>query len=585
MNAARTVTANFTAARLTVAKKGTGTGTVTSVASPQNGTSGNISCGTTCFSNNAKDTVVTLTAVPDANSNFLSWVGCTSVSGVTCTVTMTTAARTVTATFNSVTITVARNGAGTGTVVGTDPGATIDCGTTCTQKFPTGTVVHLQANNTDPTSAFTAWSGCTSPSGNLCAVQATSNRTVTATFASNLLRVTLSRVGGADGTLTGVGNGIDCGLSCQAGFPPNAQAMVTATPAQGSVFTKWTGCTSVNGATCTVTMNTAKTATATFTSVALRVNITGFGSVTSDVPGVDCLQSCTGQFVPNAVVKVTATAPSTSGFTSWTGCASVQGNVCTVTMNVAKTVTATFTSRRLSVTKTSVGGGSGTVTGPAFACGQVCFGDFPPDTQVTVTAIPDGNSGFGGWKGCTSTSGLGGVDCNVTMTAAKTVTATFSKFTLTVTRSGNGSVVSTPSGITCPSICTASFAAGQSVTLTATPGANQGVIFTGCATVQGNTCTVTMSQARTVTAAFASFTLTVKKAGAGTGTITSDTGGISCSPTCSAAYPAGTTVTLTATPALGSSLSSFAGCTPGAANTCTVVMTSAKTVTATFQTP
>ena len=139
------------------------------VANPANGTSVNINCGTTCFNNNAKDTVVTLTAVPDADSNFLSWVGCTSAAGPTCTVTMTTAARTVTATFNSVTITVARNGAGTGTVVGTDPGATIDCGTTCTQKFPTGTVVHLQANNTDPTSAFTAWSGCTSPSGNLCA--------------------------------------------------------------------------------------------------------------------------------------------------------------------------------------------------------------------------------------------------------------------------------------------------------------------------------------------------------------------------------------------------------------------------------
>jgi len=50
-------------------------------------------------------------------------------------------------------------------------------------------------------------------------------------------------------------------------------------------------------------------------------------------------------------------------------------------------------------------------------------------------------------------------------------------------------------------------------------------------------------------------------------------------------YNPGTTVTLTATPAAGSSLTSFAGCTPGANNTCTVVMTSVKTVTATFQTP
>jgi Divergent InlB B-repeat domain len=91
--------------------------------------------------------------------------------------------------------------------------------------------------------------------------------------------------------------------------------------------------------------------------------------------------------------------------------------------------------------------------------------------------------------------------------------------------------------------------------------------------------------ARTVTVVFASFTLTVKKTGVGTGSITSDVGGINCSPTCSAAYPAGTTVTLTATPAAGSSFVSFTGCTAGPGNTCTVVMTSAKTVSAAFQVP
>src|SRR5258705_6382761 len=204
-------------------------------------------------------------------------------------------------------------------------------------------------------------------------------------------------------------------------------------------------------------------------------------------------------------------------------------------MSAARTATARFTSRRLTVTKTSVGGGSGTVTGRAFSCGQVCFQDFPPNTQVTITAIPDSDAGFGGWKGCASTSGPGGVDCNVTMTAAKTVTATFSKFTLTISRSGNGSVASVPSGIACPSICSASFAAGQSVTLTATPGAGLGVTFTGCGSVAGNDCTVSMTQARTVTLTFAKVNLTVRKAGAGTGTTTSDTGGISCSPTCSVA--------------------------------------------------
>ena len=587
MSADRTATASFTTNRLTVSKVGTGTGTVTSAANPVNGTNTNINCGTTCVSNNGQNTTVTLTAVPDSDSSFTSWTGCSPTNNPTCTVTMTatSSARTVTANFSSVTLKVARNGTGTGTVVGTDPGALINCGTTCSQKFPQGTVVHLQANNTDPSSAFTSWVGCTSPSGNVCTVTMSAAKTVTATFNSNLLKVTLSRVGGATGTVTGVGNPIDCGQLCQAGFPPNTPAVVRATPAAGSVFTKWTGCTSVAGPDCTVTMNTAKTATVTFTSVALRVNITGAGTVVSNPAGVSCTQSCTGQFEPGTTVELTPTPSASSAFTSWAGCASTNGNVCTVTMSAARTVTATFTSRRLTVTKVSVGGGAGTVDGPGFSCGQVCFQDFPPNTPVTVTATPEAGSGFGGWKGCASTSGTGGVECNVTMNAAKTVTATFSKFKLTVSRSGSGTVTSGGNEIVCPSVCAASFAAGQTVVLTAAPGTNLGVVFTGCASVAGNQCTVTMSQARTVTVVFASYTLTVRKTGVGTGTITSDVGGINCTGTCSTPFPAGTTVTLTATPAAGSSFTSFTGCTPLAANTCTVVMTAAKSVSAAFQVP
>jgi hypothetical protein len=72
-------------------------------------------------------------------------------------------------------------------------------------------------------------------------------------------------------------------------------------------------------------------------------------------------------------VQLTPTPSASSAFTSWAGCASTNGSVCTVTMSAARTVTATFASRRLTVTKVSVGGGAGTVDGPGFSCGQVCF--------------------------------------------------------------------------------------------------------------------------------------------------------------------------------------------------------------------
>jgi hypothetical protein len=581
MSSTRTVSANFSTAKLTIVKVGTGSGTVIGTAPA--GTSAAINCGAVCVSNNVAGTMLTLTALPGSDSAFTSWSGCNAVAGANCSVTL-AAARTVTANFTSVTLTVAR--AGTGTVIGTDPGATINCGTTCTQKFPAGTMVHLQASNTDPHSGFTAWSGCTSTNGSTCTVLMSATRTVTAVFVSNPLMVAIAGVGGGTGTVTGVGNDIACGATCKTGLPPNTVATLTATPAQGALFTRWAGCTSTNGSTCTVLMNTARTVTAVFTSVTLTVGITGSGQVTSDVPGVNCSSSCTGRFVPNTTVVLTATPSSTSGFTAWTGCASTNGSTCTVLMNVARSVTATFTSRRLTVVKSSVNGGFGTVEGPAFTCGAVCFQDFPPNTQVTVTATPDGISGFRGWTGCASVSGPGNTSCTVTMSAAKTVTATFARFGLTVTKTGIGTVQDTTLAINCGTLCAAAFAAGTTVTLTATPGPGQALVgFTGCATVVGNNCSVVMTQARAVAVRFAAFTLTVTKLGAGTGTITSDVPGINCRPDCSESYPAGTTVTLTANPAVGSSFTAFTGCTPTGPTTCTVVMSAARSVTGTFTSP
>ncbi len=76
---------------------------------------------------------------------------------------------------------------------------------------------------------------------------------------------------------------------------------------------------------------------------------------------------------------------------------------------------------------------------------------------------------------------------------------------LTVTRGGTGSgvVTSSPSGISCPSICSANFTVGTTVTLTAA--ANAGSVFstwTGCDSTSGNICVVTMNAARQVTANF-----------------------------------------------------------------------------------
>jgi len=77
------------------------------------------------------------------------------------------------------------------------------------------------------------------------------------------------------------------------------------------------------------------------------------------------------------------------------------------------------------------------------------------------------------------------------------------------------------------------------------------------------------------------YTLTVLKAGTGTGTVTSSPAGISCGGNCSVSYDSGTSVTLTANPG---TYSTFTGWTGGGCSTgtCDITMTADTTVTATF---
>ena len=161
-------------------------------------------------------------------------------------------------------------------------------------------------------------------------------------------------------------------------------------------------------------------------------------------------------------------------------------------------------------------------------------------------------------------------------------------FALTTSKSGTGTITSNPAGINCGSTCTYSFTSGELVTLTATPGS--GYTFsnwTGACTGTG-TCSVTMSQIRSVTATFAvvpqlpsSYSLTVSRTGTGNGAISSAPSGINCGTSCSAAFSSGVTVQLTATPDASSTFAGWSGACTGTTS-CAVTMNEVKTVIATF---
>ncbi len=255
----------------------------------------------------------------------------------------------------------------------------------------------------------------------------------------------------------------------------------------------------------------------------LTITKNGPGRVTSSPAGIDCGSVCSASFLTGRVSGITLTAiPSTGfSFSGWTGCTPlVDPKQCLVIMNTDKTVAARFTPNpTLILVKGGSGRGTVTSTPAGINCDIFCnstFADYTAGTAVTLTASPDSDSTFSGWRGdCT-----GAGNCSVTMGGSiRNVIATFdalpSSFTLAVDKTGTGlgTVTSSPLGIDCGADCTVDYIRDSSVTLIAAPAG--GSVFQGWSgPCSGkDTCTVTMSTARNVTATFAiptpkSFTVT-----------------------------------------------------------------------------
>lgn len=72
---------------------------------------------------------------------------------------------------------------------------------------------------------------------------------------------------------------------------------------------------------------------------------TGDGIVTCNPPGIDCGTKCseTYPYPPSTTVDLTPVSDANSIFVGWSGCDSLMGDVCRVTMDGSnRTVTATF---------------------------------------------------------------------------------------------------------------------------------------------------------------------------------------------------------------------------------------------------
>jgi hypothetical protein len=635
MSAAKEVTATFTLEThlLSVTKKGTGTGTVTS--SPAG-----INCGSECSAAFNHGTAVTLTGAPGAKTKAVAWSGCDSVNGENkCLVTMSTA-KSVTATFDleptpEFALEITIDGTGSGIVECEVEGGPAEA---CEAKYPEGTEVALLPE-AEPGSEFTGFSGDCTGTGP-CELTMSAAKKVTASFKikkTEVHKLSITETGAGSGKVVSTPEGIDCGSECEAEFEEGSTVKLTATPEAGSEFREWTGACSGATSTCEVTMTEAKTINARFSHARplLTLEKSGYGSVKAKPKGIGCGNTCysaVGQYYNGTVVVLSAKAPLTGGFTSWEGCKVLTQteleSTCEVTMSSAKAVKATFKAaakpivspQTLTLTK-AAGTGYGTVKATGIICEAACtttqvpyYGGVTepkPKAAATVTllAVPAIGSSFAGWEGCESEPEG---KCVVLMSKAQSVTAQFDakpKLALILTKEGYGSVKAKPKGIGCGNTCysgVASLPEGTVVVLSAKAPLTGGFTgWEGCKvltqTELESTCEVTMSSAKAVKATFKAAakpivnpqTLTLTKEGTGTGTVKAT--GLICETACTATEvpyyggvtepkpKAAATVTLLATSTLGSDPVEWSGCESEPEGKCVVLMSKAQSVTATFE--
>ena len=361
----------------------------------------------------------------------------------------------------------------TGTVTSSPAG--ISCTTAkyapvepCSASFAVGTVVTLTAvpgaQNT-----FEGWTGGGCTGVGTCQVTMTEDIEVRPNFVATRYPVTIVAEGNGDGIIEetpGETFGMPR-LACviRNGRPDTEFGTCAATVAYNSVITlifennvsgtnRLAGysseCQTENAAdTCKARITGPTTITATIVAAEFRVKSgggTGTGTITSNVPEINCTVTSTGvtggcgkvyiRDIPQGVTLI-ATPAAGSRFVGWSGactsdpCSPIPDYPPNVPEAIALFETLPETSPLvLTVVDDGTGRGIVRVAPGSTQCSfngivtdDDCTVTFSEPTQVTLAATPQFGSTFGGWMadGCSSAH----LTCTFTLSAAKTVSVNF----------------------------------------------------------------------------------------------------------------------------------------------------------------
>ena len=552
-------------------------------------------------------TIVKLTAVAEEEWVFSGWSGDASGTNPEIQVTV-DQAKSITATFVKKQYELTINTVGEGTVTETVISSKTD-------SYDAGTLIKLTAVSEEDW-VFSGWSGDITSTDSEIQISVDEAKTITATFVEKEYELTINTVG--QGTVNEqIVEDNTRGLSA------GTTVRLTAIPDAEWVFSGWSGDITSTDPEIEITIDEAKTVTATFVKkqYELIVNIVGQGSVSEQIvsvtdagtivnltadPGtewifsgwsgdasgtnpeiqvtVDQAKSITATFVrkqyeltvnivgqgsvseqivsesdSGTIVKLTATADEDWVFTGWTGDYGGAETEIEISVNEPKTLTATFVKKQYSL-EVNING-QGSVTEAIVSSKST---DYDTGTLVKLTAVPEEGWKFIGWTG-----DFTGTDPEIQLTVdeAKSVTATFERKnqSLEVIIIGDGSVNQK--------------ASGTSVTLEATPAEDwifQG--WSGDVTSQDATITFTLDDVEEITATFVKKQFALEVNTVGEGTVTEE---VVASK--STDYDINSKIKLTAVPKDNWKFKEWTGDVTGTDPEVEITMDAAKSVTATFE--
>jgi hypothetical protein len=418
---AQAAAANFP---LTVATEGEGTGTIKCEVGGPAGP---------CAAEYAEGTEITFVANPGTGSEFFEWGGDCLGQADECELTIEEPTF-VAAVFEleEVPLEVFAEGPGVGEIECEVEGGPVEA---CEAEYPFGTEIAFVAEP-DSASEFVEWGGdC---SGNEeCELTMDEEHFVSAVFDVTHFALEIEFEGSGEGA-------VECEVEggpaeeCEPSYVEGTEVVLIAQAASGSEFVEWEGCDAEPSAEeCEVTIDEDREVFVTFDleptpefTLEVEKEGSGSGTVTSSPAGINCGSECEAEFEEGETVTLTASASLGSEFVEWEGCdAEPSATKCEVTMDEDKAVVAVFEPAsgpsEFALTVSLAGTGSGTVTSsPAgINCGIDCSEAFTTGTEVTLTAAPATGSTFSGWSGACAGTGA----CKVTMSATRSVTATFTK--------------------------------------------------------------------------------------------------------------------------------------------------------------